>query len=426
MAILDFLASSSGIAVIVAAVVFLGGIFGLIFTKGRSSKNLPPAPQRPELTAPETQVAPETSETDETQLVADTQPLQTPESFADPVSETGTEPLNESGAEAVDTVLDEAPALDIPESLPSRMERLRGRLARSGSLGKALLSVLSRGELSAADWEELEDTLLMADLGLEATEELMDALRTRVKVAGTQNADDVRGYLREELLALVGPEMDRSLNLESHALEDGMTAPATLMMVGVNGTGKTTTVGKLSRILVAEGHSVLLGAADTFRAAAAEQLGTWGQRVGVDVIRSEREGADPASVAFDAVKAGKERGVDVVLVDTAGRLQNKSTLMDELGKIKRVMERQAPTNEVLLVLDATTGQNGMRQAEVFAEAVGVTGIVLTKLDGSAKGGIVVSVQRALGVPVKFVGLGEGVDDLAPFSPADFVDAIVNS
>lgn len=427
MAILDFLASSSGIAVIVAAVVFLGGVFGLIFTKGRSSKDLPPAPRRPELTASETPVAFETSQTDKTLPVPETQPLQTSESVDESASETAADVLSESGGEVVvDTVLDEAPALDIPESLPSRMERLRGRLARSGSLGKALLSVLSRGELSAADWEELEDTLLMADLGLEATEELMDALRTRVKVAGTQNADDVRGYLREELLALVGPEMDRSLNLEAHALEDGTTAPATLVMVGVNGTGKTTTVGKLSRILVAEGHSVLLGAADTFRAAAAEQLGTWGQRVGVDVIRSEREGADPASVAFDAVKAGKERGVDVVLVDTAGRLQNKSTLMDELGKIKRVMERQAPTNEVLLVLDATTGQNGMRQAEVFAEAVGVTGIVLTKLDGSAKGGIVVSVQRALGVPVKFVGLGEGVDDLAPFSPADFVDAIVNA
>ena len=197
-------------------------------------------------------------------------------------------------------------------------------------------------------------------------------------------------------------------------------------MVGVNGTGKTTTVGKLARVLVADGRTVLLGAADTFRAAAADQLATWGQRVGVDVVRSEREGADPASVAFEAVKEGASRGVDVVVVDTAGRLQNKSTLMDELGKIKRVMDRQAPVGEVLLVLDATTGQNGLQQALVFAEAVGVTGIVLTKLDGSAKGGIVVSVQRQLGVPVKFVGLGEGADDLAPFDPEGFVDAIVSA
>lgn len=323
-------------------------------------------------------------------------------------------------------VVDEAPALDVPESLPSRMERLRSRLARSGSIGAALLSVLSRGDLSAADWEEMEDSLLMADLGLEATEELMSALRTRVKVTGTQDPQQVKTYLAEELLTLVNPDMDRSLNLSRPVAEDGNPVPASVLMVGVNGTGKTTTVGKLARILVAENKTVLLGAADTFRAAAADQLATWGERVGVDVVRSDREGADPASVAFDAVREGVSRGVDVVLVDTAGRLQNKSTLMDELGKVKRVMERQAPVNEVLLVLDATTGQNGMRQAQVFAEAVGITGIVLTKLDGSAKGGIVVSVQRELGVPVKFVGLGEGVDDLAPFDPAAFVDAIVNA
>ncbi|RRC95169.1 signal recognition particle-docking protein FtsY [Schaalia canis] len=330
----------------------------------------------------------------------------------------------ESAVEPI--VVDEAPALDVPESLPSRMERLRSRLARSGSIGAALLSVLSRGDLSAADWEEMEDSLLMADLGLEATEELMSALRTRVKVTGTQDPQQVKTYLAEELLTLVNPDMDRSLNLSRPVAEDGNPVPASVLMVGVNGTGKTTTVGKLARILVAENKTVLLGAADTFRAAAADQLATWGERVGVDVVRSDREGADPASVAFDAVREGVSRGVDVVLVDTAGRLQNKSTLMDELGKVKRVMERQAPVNEVLLVLDATTGQNGMRQAQVFAEAVGITGIVLTKLDGSAKGGIVVSVQRELGVPVKFVGLGEGVDDLAPFDPAAFVDAIVNA
>ena len=320
-----------------------------------------------------------------------------------------------------------APTLSIerPEPVRGRMERLRERLASSGSLGRAILGVLSRGQLGAADWEEIEESLLIADLGLEATDTLMEALKRRVAVESVTDEARIREILREELLALVGPDMDRSVNLERPEV-DGATKPAVVLMVGVNGTGKTTTVGKLARILVAEDKSVILGAADTFRAAAADQLATWGERVGVDVVRSDREGADPASVAFEAVREGVERDVDVVLVDTAGRLQNKSTLMDELGKIKRVMTKQAPVSEVLLVLDATTGQNGMKQAEVFAEATGVTGIVLTKLDGSAKGGIVVSVQRALGVPVKFVGLGEGADDLAPFDPQSFVDAIVGS
>ena len=318
-----------------------------------------------------------------------------------------------------------ASSIERPEPVRGRMERLRERLASSGSLGRAILGVLSRGQLSAADWEEIEESLLIADLGLEATDTLMEALKRRVAVESVTDEARIREILREELLALVGPDMDRSLNLERPEV-DGVTKPAVVLMVGVNGTGKTTTVGKLARILVAEDKSVILGAADTFRAAAADQLATWGERVGVDVVRSDREGADPASVAFEAVHEGVERDVDVVLVDTAGRLQNKSTLMDELGKIKRVMTKQAPVSEVLLVLDATTGQNGMKQAEVFAEATGVTGIVLTKLDGSAKGGIVVSVQRALGVPVKFVGLGEGADDLAPFDPQGFVDAIVGS
>lgn len=317
----------------------------------------------------------------------------------------------------------EAPAeAEVPESLPSRLQRLRSRLAGTGSLGRAIVEILARGDLKATDWEEIEDTLLVADLGLEATDELISSLRSRVAVAGTSDPARIRSLLAEELLALVGPDMDRSLHLDRGAgAEDH---PASVLVVGVNGTGKTTTVGKLARVLLAEGRSVLLGAADTFRAAAADQLQTWGDRVGVEVVRSDREGADPASVAFDAVKEGAARGVDVVLVDTAGRLQNKSTLMDELSKVKRVMEKQAPLAEVLLVLDATTGQNGLKQAEVFAEAAGVTGIVLTKLDGSAKGGIVVSVQRALGVPVKFVGLGEGPDDLAPFDPQGFVDSII--
>ena len=334
----------------------------------------------------------------------------------------GPEASEESAAPAEAEITAE-PTIERPEPVRGRMERLRERLASSGALGRAILGVLSRGQLSAADWEEIEESLLIADLGLEATDSLMEALKRRVAVESTTDEARIREILREELLAVVGPDMDRSLDLTLPEA-DGTSKPAVVLMVGVNGTGKTTTVGKLARILVAEDKSVLLGAADTFRAAAADQLATWGERVGVDVVRSDREGADPASVAFETVREGIARDVDVVLVDTAGRLQNKSTLMDELGKIKRVMEKQAPVSEVLLVLDATTGQNGMKQAEVFAQATGVTGIVLTKLDGSAKGGIVVSVQRALGVPVKFVGLGEGADDLAPFDPQGFVDAIV--
>ena len=350
-------------------------------------------------------------------------PAETPSDDTDqpragPVDEL--EPTPEQSPEAPATP---ASSIERPEPVRGRMERLRERLASSGSLGRAILGVLSRGQLGAADWEEIEESLLIADLGLEATDTLMDALKRRVAVESVTDEARIREILREELLALVDPSMDRSLNLERPEV-DGSVKPAVVLMVGVNGTGKTTTVGKLARILVAEDKSVLLGAADTFRAAAADQLATWGERVGVDVVRSDREGADPASVAFETVREGIARNVDVVLVDTAGRLQNKSTLMDELGKIKRVMEKQAPVSEVLLVLDATTGQNGMKQAEVFAQATGVTGIVLTKLDGSAKGGIVVSVQRALGVPVKFVGLGEGADDLAPFDPQGFVDAIV--
>lgn len=329
----------------------------------------------------------------------------------------------ETPASGIEEERPETTPVEVPESIPSRMGRLRARLARSGALGKSLLSLLSRGDLSAADWEEMEDSLLVADLGLEATDELMEALHTRVKVENTSDPQVVRDLLREELLKLVDPNMDRSVNLAVRDV-DGVQVPATILMVGVNGTGKTTTTGKMARIFRAEGHEVLLGAADTFRAAAAEQLETWGSRVGVDVVRSDREGADPASVAFESVEEGIRRGCDVVMVDTAGRLQTKSALMDELGKVKRVMEKRAPVSEVLLVLDATTGQNGLRQAEVFAEVAGVTGIVLSKLDGSAKGGIVVSVQRALGVPVKFVGLGEGPDDLAPFDPQSFVDAIV--
>jgi fused signal recognition particle receptor len=312
------------------------------------------------------------------------------------------------------------PTVERPESARGRLQRLRARLARSNSsIGQGLLALLSRGRLDEEAWEEVEDTLISSDLGVEATTELVESLRTKVKVDGTTDESTVRGWLREDLLALVQPGMDR--RIASSRVGD---RPAVILVVGVNGTGKTTTVGKLARVLVAEDRDVLLGAADTFRAAAADQLETWGARVGVPTVRSHKDGADPAAVAFDAVKAGIEEEVDVVIIDTAGRLHNKVGLMDELGKVKRVIEKQSEIDEVLLVLDATTGQNGLQQAKVFSEAVDVTGIVLTKLDGTAKGGIVVAVQRQLGVPVKLVGLGEGPDDLAPFDPEAFVDAIV--
>jgi fused signal recognition particle receptor len=305
------------------------------------------------------------------------------------------------------------------------MVRLRERLARSGSpLGARLLGVLSRDHLSADDWDELEETLLLADVGAGPTGELLDALRTSVRVAGLTDAAATRAVLREQLVALVDPTLDRSLAVTPRTDAAGERVPAVVLVVGVNGAGKTTTVGKLARVLVADGATVVLGAADTFRAAAADQLETWGGRVGVRTVRADRDGADPASVAFDAVREGRASGADVVLLDTAGRLQNKAGLMDELGKITRVVTREAPLSEVLLVLDATTGQNGLTQARVFAQVAGVTGIVLTKLDGTAKGGIVVQVQRELGVPVKLVGLGEGPDDLAPFDVDGFVDGLL--
>ena len=310
------------------------------------------------------------------------------------------------------------PVLERPEPTASRMVRLRQRLAGSqGALGRGLLSLLSRDRLDEDTWESIEDALLAADVGIAPTQQLVGNLRTRLRVEGGASPDP-RTVLREELVELVGPGMDRRLQVSG---ADGQ--PGVVLVVGVNGSGKTTTVGKIARILVAEDRTVVLGAADTFRAAAVDQLATWGERVGVEVVRGP-EGSDPASVAFEAVREGVERGVDTVIVDTAGRLQNKAGLMDELGKVKRVIEKQAPVTEVLLVLDATTGQNGMVQARVFGEVVDVTGIVLTKLDGSAKGGIVVAVQRELGVPVKLVGLGEGADDLAPFDPAAFVDALL--
>ncbi|MFC0628428.1 signal recognition particle-docking protein FtsY [Kribbella deserti] len=376
------------IAIIAVAVILIGASAGLVVSRRRKAQELPPPAPTPRIEPAEPQVGDDAEE-----------PRDTP-----------TRTLEDT----------ELPTVERPESAQGRLVRLRARLARSqGSLGKGLLALLSSDKIDEETWDDIESTLITADVGVGPTQELVERLRTRVRVEGIANAEEARSVLRSELVALVDPTLDRSLKTSRTD-----TKPAIVLVVGVNGTGKTTTVGKLARVLVAEDKQVVLGAADTFRAAAADQLQTWGERVGVRTVRGP-EGGDPASIAFDAVKAGIEAGVDVVLVDTAGRLHTKTGLMDELGKVKRVIEKSAEVDEVLLVIDATTGQNGLTQARVFAEVINVTGIVLTKLDGTAKGGIVIAVQRELGVPVKLVGLGEGADDLAPFDAEQFVDALLD-
>jgi fused signal recognition particle receptor len=324
---------------------------------------------------------------------------------------------------ATDSRPAQARPLDEIEPASGRLERLRGRLSKSRSvLGQGLLGLLGAGDLDEDSWQEVEDTLLIADLGAVTTAEIVERLRDELSRRAVRTSADARAILHEVLTAALSTDQDRAVHALPHTA-DGVKQPAVVLVAGVNGTGKTTTTGKLARVLVAQGSRVLLGAADTFRAAAADQLQTWAERVGAEVVRG-KEGADPAAVAFDAVQRGIGAGVDAVLIDTAGRLHTKTGLMDELGKIKRVVEKRSRVDEVLLVLDATTGQNGLMQARVFAEVVEVTGIVLTKLDGTAKGGIVFQVQRELGVPVKLVGLGEGSDDLAPFEPGAFVDALL--
>ncbi|MFI5942913.1 signal recognition particle-docking protein FtsY [Streptomyces uncialis] len=395
------------ILAVVIAVVALGTIGGLIIGSRRKKPLPPPPPTTPDITAPPAE--PRVGEEAGT-------PRDEPRRTIEEVDLPGAPA--EPGTQAPPAV-EAAPEVEVPEPAAGRLVRLRTRLSRSqNALGKGLLALLSREHLDEDTWEEIEDTLLTADVGVQPTQELVERLRERVKVLGTRTPDELRTLLREELLTLLVPEFDRAVNTDS-----GLDTPGIVMVVGVNGTGKTTTTGKLARVLVADGKHVLLGAADTFRAAAADQLQTWGDRVGARTVRGP-EGGDPASIAFDAVKEGIQTGADVVLIDTAGRLHTKTGLMDELGKVKRVIEKHAPLDEVLLVLDATTGQNGLVQARVFAEVVDITGIVLTKLDGTAKGGIVIAVQRELGVPVKLVGLGEGADDLAPFEPEAFVDALI--
>ncbi|GAA2462639.1 signal recognition particle-docking protein FtsY [Streptomyces pulveraceus] len=397
------------ILAVVIALVAVGVISGLVVSS-RKKKQLPPAPSStPTITPPAEPRVGEEAETPREE------PRRTIEEAGPPAAEA---PAEEAPG-AVEPEAPAAPALDVPEPTAGRLVRLRARLARSqNSLGKGLLTLLSRDNLDEDTWEEIEDTLLTADVGVAPTQELVERLRERVRVLGTRTPEGLRALLREELLTLLGTDFDRAVKTES-----GLDTPGVVMVVGVNGTGKTTTTGKLARVLVADGRSVVLGAADTFRAAAADQLQTWGERVGARTVRGP-EGGDPASIAFDAVKEGIAEGADVVLIDTAGRLHTKTGLMDELGKVKRVVEKHGPLDEILLVLDATTGQNGLVQARVFAEVVDITGIVLTKLDGTAKGGIVIAVQRELGVPVKLVGLGEGPDDLAPFEPEAFVDALI--
>ncbi|MFU0469454.1 signal recognition particle-docking protein FtsY [Gardnerella vaginalis] len=353
----------------------------------------------------------------ETESEPEPEPEREPEPALD--SESG---LEQNTKEAEPEQVQESKHINLPESTPSRLERLRARLSKSANpFGKALFAILTKDCISQSDWEEVEDTLLLADVGTQASEELVESLRKDARITGVSTSNEVHDALRAKLLELVGEHTDRSLNIDKPSAHH----PSVIMMVGVNGTGKTTTVGKLARLFVSKNRSVMLAAADTFRAAAADQLSTWAASVNVPVVRSAKDGADPASVAFDAAEQASKTNVDALIVDTAGRLQNKSNLMDELGKIRRVIEKTMPVDEVLLVLDATTGQNGMAQAKVFAEAIGITGVVLTKLDGSAKGGIVISVQRELGVPVKLVGLGEGPDDLAPFEPESFVDGILS-
>ena len=393
------------IGIIIAAIALVGGAALLYRARGR---------RRPVEQPPRTPVAP-------------------PKAQEPPAAPAGTGTAERAPPAAEAAPVPAKPAatgtdlaeIEVPEPTAGRLVRLRSRLSRSqNALGQGLLMLLSRDKLDEATWEEIEDTLIAADLGVGPAGELVEKLRTRTRVQGTRTVDEARALLREELVALIDPALDRTLKVAKHAAADGRPErPAVAMVVGVNGTGKTTTTGKLARVLIADGHTVVLGAADTFRAAAADQLQTWGARVGAYTVRGA-EGADPASVAFEAVKEGRAMGVDTVLIDTAGRLHTKTGLMDELGKVKRVAEKQGTVDEVLLVLDATTGQNGLVQARVFAEVVDITGIVLTKLDGTAKGGIVVAVQQELGVPVKLVGLGEGPDDLAPFDPEAFVDALL--
>jgi fused signal recognition particle receptor len=305
-----------------------------------------------------------------------------------------------------------APPSPKPKGKPKAEKGLRDRLAKSrGALVESLSGIFSSQHLSEEDWEELEDALVLADVGPRTAADIVDA----VKASNPETGQDARVLLEEELDNILA-DKDRSLHLTG--------SPAVIIVVGVNGTGKTTSIAKISNDLVTSGSTVVLGAADTFRAAADKQLRTWGDRVGVPVVTGS-QGADPASVAFEAYARAKDDNADVLIVDTAGRLHSQKNLMEELSKVARVLEREAgEIDEVLLVLDGTTGQNGLVQAKACAEAIGITGVVLTKLDGTSRGGIAIAVEQTLGVPIKFIGVGEGMDDLLPFEPDAFIEALI--
>jgi fused signal recognition particle receptor len=389
----------SSVAPEIAIVVVAGGLGFLALRKSSSKKTNPV--------------------TTETNLSASASKYQSSKDVSDTTSSVGV-PAHVTESEISGTFPSPKVAEDVPESLAQRSGKLRDRLGRSqGSLGQVFRQVFNGGTIDESAWQDLEDTLIVSDLGVSAASDVVTTLRAAVKKSGAVNADELHAIAKSELIKLVDGGFDRSLNTKRQG-----NRPAVVLTVGVNGTGKTTTTGKLARLLTAEDKDVLMGAADTFRAAAAEQLITWGERVGVPVVRGA-EGSDPASVAFEAVTAGTEAEVDVVLIDTAGRLHTKQGLMDELGKVYRVASKAGEVAEVLLVIDATTGQNGLMQAKVFSEVVPVSGVVLSKLDGTAKGGIIVAIQSELGVPVKLVGLGEGPDDLAPFDPTDFVTGLLS-
>lgn len=391
---------------VILAVLIVSGV-GLVISRRGRKPELPPAE----------------SESSAPVIVKERPPtaVEEPPVVEEPRVERSVVVEEEGPAGQASIVIEEEPpaVVEAPAPTQGRLVRLRSRLARSQNVfGKGLLGLLAREHLDDDAWDEVEESLIGADVGVKSTTEIVARLREKTRVLGTRNEKELRALLSEELTAALDPSLDRTLKASPI---DGK--PAVILVVGVNGAGKTTTCGKIGRVLVADGHSVVLGAADTFRAAAAEQLSTWATRVGAEVVRGN-EGADPAAVAFDAVRRGIDAGVDTVLIDTAGRLQNKIGLMDELGKIKRVVEKHGPVSETLLILDATAGQNGLSQAKVFTEVANVTGVVLTKLDGTAKGGIVIAVQREFGIPVKLVGLGEGPDDLAPFEPSAFVSALL--
>jgi fused signal recognition particle receptor len=380
------------ILVVIGLLITCGLTYVVLRSRGYEPEELEPPPEQPSAKATGTAVL-------EKPVTAVEEPV------AEPLVPVEEAPVEEALAEVEEVV-------EAPPRRPSFRERL-GK-ARS-SLAGAVSSVLSRTTIDRETWDELEEGLIRADVGVATTTQLLDRVRARVE------ADDIKDP--EALLAALKDEMKSDLAGGDRSLAMAAAPPTVWLFVGVNGVGKTTTIGKLGRRASNEGLSVVMAAGDTFRAAAAEQLGMWAERSGADFVRGS-EGADPSSVIFDAVERAAARGNDLVLADTAGRLHTKVNLMEELRKVRRVADKAAGTvTEVLLVIDATTGQNGLVQAQQFTEAVEVTGVVLTKLDGSAKGGIVLAIQHELGLPVKLVGLGEGVEDLVEFDPDAFVEAL---